>query len=155
MAIEFELLRPEDKPALLALSTPEFLATARAALTELGYKALVAANHEEFATRFAQVQFQVVVLEEGFSAASLAENTTLQNLQRLPMNQRRHATIFLIGSSFESLNAMQAFQQSVHAVVNPAEVSSLGQIILKVVADNTLFLHIYRDTQLRMAEGKV
>jgi CheY-like chemotaxis protein len=155
MAIEFELLRPEDKPALLALSTPEFLDAARAALEQLDYKVHVAANPEEFLTRFARVQYHVVILEEGFGGATAAENAALQDLQRMPMNLRRHAGILLLGNSFQSLNPMQAYQQSVHAVVNPAELSSLGQIVQKVVADNTLFLHIYRDTQQRIVAGKL
>ena len=60
MAVEFEFLSPEDKPALLALSTPEFIAAAQIVLGELGYKVHVASNHEDFLTRFAHVQYQVV-----------------------------------------------------------------------------------------------
>ena len=155
MAIEFELLRPEDKPALLALNTPDCLAAARTTLEGLDYKVHAAANPDEFVVRFARVQYHIVILDELFGGATLAENVALQNLQRMPMNLRRHAALLLIGPSFQSLNPMQAFQQSVHAVVNPAELPSLGQIVQKVVADNTLFLHIYRDTQQRIAAGKL
>lgn len=153
MSVEFEFLNPEDKPALLALSTPEFIGAAQIVLGELGYKVHVANNHEDFLTRFAHVQYQVVIMEECFAAASITENTSLSTVQKMPMLHRRHSTIILLGNSFQSLNAMQAYQQSVHAVVHPSELASLNQIVQKVVADNTLFFHIYRDTQMNIARG--
>jgi hypothetical protein len=44
---------------------------------------------------------------------------------------------------------MQAFQQSVHAVINSSELFLLKQLIEKAVADNTLFLHSYQEAQNR------
>ncbi len=63
----------------------------------------------------------------------------------MPMSQRRHATIILFGDSFQTFTPMQAFQQSVHAVINSSELFLLKQLIEKAVADNTLFLHSFRD----------
>jgi CheY-like chemotaxis protein len=156
MSIEFELLRPEDKPALLAISTPAWLEATRDSLSGLGYKVHHATDHDDFLTRFAHVQYQVVVLEASFGGASSpAENRALESFQQMPMALRRHTTAVLLGEAFTSLHPMQAFQQSVHAVVNPAELPRLAEIVQKVVADNTLFLHIYRDTQLRIVAGKL
>jgi len=154
MSIEFEFISADDKPALLALTNPEYVAVAQTVLGELGFKVHVATNHDEFATRFSQIQYQVVLIEEAFACPSIAENYTLANLQWMAMGQRRHTVIILLGPSFETLHAMQAFQQSVHAVVNPNELATLGPIIQKVVADTNLFLHIYRDAQSRAAQGK-
>jgi CheY-like chemotaxis protein len=152
---EFEFLRPEDKPAIVASTNPEVQATAKTILEDLGYKVHVARDHADFGTRFSQFQYQVVVMDELFNANSPEENFALQNLQMLPMTQRRHAVVVLIGPSFKTLNSMQAFRQSVHAVVNPTDLTTLAQIIQQAVADNDLFLSIYRDTQLRMAQGKM
>ena len=69
------------------------------------------------------------------------------------MNQRRHATTFLIGESFQTLDPMQAFQKSVNAVVKRSDLSQLSQVLQKVIADNTLLYGVFRDAQLRMAEG--
>jgi len=65
------------------------------------------------------------------------------------MNQRRHATVILLGESFQTFTPMQAFQQSVHAVINSSELFLLKQLIEKAVADNTLFLSSYREAQSR------
>lgn len=154
MAAEFELLTANDRPALLALSSPDLLSASRKALEELGYKIHNAVSHTEFLSRFTQIQYQVVILEELFDAASALENRALASLQGMPMNQRRHAVCFLVGRSYQSLNPMQAFQQSVHAVVNSADADKLPQIIQKVTADHDLFYHVFRDAQTRTAQGK-
>ena len=79
-----------------------------------------------------------------------SENLTLQALQTMPMSQRRHATVILFGNSFQTFTPLQAFQQSVHAVINSSELFLLKQLIEKAVADNTLFLHSFREAQSRV-----
>jgi hypothetical protein len=154
MPADFELLSPTDKPALLAIGNPDSLATCKFVLNDLGYKIHVAANHEDFLTRFSQVQYQVVVIEELFATSVPAENSTLQSVKAMPMAQRRHAVFFLLGETFQSLNPMQAFQQSVHGVVNRSDLGRLSQILQQIIADNSLFLNVYREAQLRAAQGK-
>jgi hypothetical protein len=149
MSNKFEFISSTDKPALLAFSTPEWLDAARTALTELGYKVHTAATHGDFLIRFSQIAYQVVIVEERFAANNLSENLTLQALQRMPMGQRRHSTVILLGDSFQTFTPMQAFQQSVHAVINSSELFLLKQLIEKAVGDNTLFLTSYHEAHTR------
>lgn len=150
MADAFDFISTTDKPALLAFSSPEWLESARSALTELGYKVHTAATHGDFLIRFSQIRYQVVIVEELFAANAIDENLTLKALQQMPMSQRRHATVILFGDSFQTFTPLQAFQQSVHAVINSSEMFLLKQLIEKAVADNTLFLHSFRETQTRV-----
>jgi hypothetical protein len=152
MSNKFDFVSTTDKPALLAFSTPEWLEAAMAALNELGYKVHTAATHGDFLIRFSQIHYQVVIVEETFAANNISENLTLQALQAMPMAQRRHATIVLFGASFQTFTPMQAFQQSVHAVINPSELFLLKQLIEKAVADTSLFLHSYREAQTKSFE---
>ena len=147
MAANFDFISTNDKPALLAFSTPEWLEAARTALGELGYKVHTAATHGDFLIRFSQIRYQLVIIEELFAANTVAENLTLQAIQQMPMSQRRHATVLLFGTSFQTFTPLQAFQQSVHAVINSSELFLLKQLIEKAVADNALFLHSYREAQ--------
>lgn len=147
MPVEFDFLAPTDRPALIGLSTPELVETAKTALDQLGYKIHRADSHGEFLHKFVQVPYQVVILEELFDARSPEENESLRALERLPMSQRRHAVIILFGFSFATFNPLQAYQRGVHAVVNPAEMFLLIQLIQKVVADNDMLLHAFRETQ--------
>ncbi len=155
MPIEFDFIGPNDKPAMILLSNPEWQESAKASLFELGYKVPTLLPHEDFASRFAQIQYQVVITEILFAASNPGENLSLTNLQRMPMNLRRHATVLLIGPQFETLNAVQAFQQSVHAVINPRELHSLGQLIQQAVGDNDLFYAAFRNTQRLISQGKL
>ena len=147
MSDKFEFISATDKPALLAFSTPEWLQAAKAALQELGYKVHTAATHADFLVRYSEIRYQVVVIEELFAANTPEENTTLFTLQHMPMSRRRHSTIILFGDSFQTFTPMQAFQQSVHAVINSSEMFLLKQLIEKTVADNDMFLHSYREAQ--------
>src|SRR6266403_311042 len=150
MSNKFDFISTTDKPALLAFSTPEWLEAAKTCLTELGYKVHTAATHGDFLIRFSQIRYQVVILEELFAANNLNENLTLKALQQMPMTQRRHATVILYGESFQTFTPMQAYQQSVHAVINSSELFLLKQLIEKAVADNTLFLHSFREAQAKL-----
>jgi hypothetical protein len=147
---QFDFISATDKPALVAFSTPEWLDATRTALQELGYKVHTAATHSDFLIRFSQVHYKIVILEERFAANSIEENLTLQALQQMPMSQRRHATILLLGESFQTFTPMQAFQQSVHAVINSSELFLIKQLIEKAAADNEMFLHSYHEVQSRL-----
>jgi len=146
----FDFISTTDKPALLAISTPEFMEQTREALLQFGYKVHHLDSHDQFLSRFYQVNYQVVVIEETFGSDTPGQNPTLKLVQTMPMNQRRHATIILLGSMFETLNGMQAWTQSVHAVVNYSDMGLIGQMIQKTVADNELFLTTFRDVQERL-----
>jgi hypothetical protein len=153
MGANFDFLTTTDKPALIALSTPEWQELARAALTELGYKVHTAATHGDFIANFAQVPYQVVIIEECFAADTITDNRSLGFLMNAQMQLRRHTAVVLVGDSFTSFNQLQAFQMGVNLVVNRSEMLLLIQFIQKAVADNDMFLHGYRETQRRIAHG--
>ena len=153
MNSSFDFVTAEDRPALIAFSTPEWLETAKTALHELGYKVHTAATHSDFQLRFSQVLYQVVIIEELFAANNREENLTLTALQNMPVNQRRHATILLLGNSFSTFTPMEAFQLSVHAVVNTSEMFLLKQLVEKAVVENSAFLNSFREVQKRVYSG--
>jgi len=152
---EFEIIGPSDQPALLAISTPEVAATVKTALIEMGYKVHVVESHEQFDLRYNQVSYQIVVIEETFAGSDSLENPTLRLVQNLPMSQRRHAVVFLLGESMETLNTMQAFALSVHCVINYSELQILPELVQKTMAENEMFLTTYRDIQRRVYQKQV
>jgi hypothetical protein len=150
-AFETQFITASDKPALVALSNTEWLDVCKRALREFGYKSHVVATHQEFSSRFSQIRYQIVITEELFAAGKPEENLTLKSLQTMPVAQRRHATVILLGNSFKTFEPMQAFQQSVHAVINSAELPMLRQLLEKAVTDNDLFLTGFREVQKRLS----
>jgi hypothetical protein len=153
MALDLELLSPNDRPALLAFSTDDIQELAMSALTELGYKVHVATSHEDFLSRFNRIQYQVVMIEDSFGGVLPEQNQALTTIQGMPMNSRRHATTLLIGDLFETLNPMAAFQQSVHAVINRIDCDKLSLILQQVIHDNEMFLNMYRDVTSRLSQS--
>jgi len=149
----FDFVGSGDKPALIAFSTPEWLDMAKAALQELGYKVHTAATHSDFLLRFTQAHYQVVLVEELFGANTLDENLTLKSLQNMTASHRRHATVLLIGDSFQTFAPMEAFTHSVHAVINSSELFLLKQLVEKAIAENELFLNSFREIQNRILTG--
>ena len=155
MTGSFDFVGSGDKPALIAFSTPAWMESAKAALTELGYKVHTAATHSDFILRFSQVQYQVVLVEELFGANRIEENLTLKSLQNMTVGLRRHATVLLIGDSFQTFTPMEAFKHSVHAVINSSELFLLKQLVEKAVAENAVFLYNFREIQTRvLTSGK-
>jgi len=147
----FDFIGVSDRPALLALTSPEWQEIARAALTELGYKVHQAAAHADFIANFTQVPYEVTVIEENFAADNIQENRSLEFLRGAQMSQRRHSTIVLVGDTFTSFDVFEALRQGVHLVVNRSEMLVLIQFIQKAAAENQLFLQPYREAQRRLA----
>jgi hypothetical protein len=150
MSEEFDFIGPNDLPALVAISTPEAQAAVKTILLEMGYKVHLVETHLQFETRYNQINYQVVVIEDIFAGNPAEPNPSLQFLQQLPMAQRRYAVFFLLGGAFETLNTLQAFAQSVQCVVNYTEVLMIGQLIQKTISENNLFLNTYREVQHRL-----
>ena len=68
----------------------------------------------------------------------------MQYLAPLPMGMRRSSFVCLIGDSFNTLDAMQAFAQSVHVVVNPSDLPNLTAILKKGLAEFEMAYRVYR-----------
>jgi hypothetical protein len=150
MSEEFDFVGPNDLPALVAVSNPQAMVAVKTTLLEMGYKVHIVETHLQFETRYNQINYQVVVMEDIFAGSPLEENPSLQFLQNLHMAQRRYASIFLLGGAFETLNTLQAFSQSVHCVVNYTEIPMIGQLIQKTIAENNLFLNTFREIEHRV-----
>ena len=147
---DFDFIGQNDHPAVLALSNVDAVTMAKADLAGMGYKVHAVQTHEQFESRYYMVNYEVVVIEETFAGSSTFDNPSLRLLQNMSMQFRRHAAIFLLGEGYETMNTLQAFAQSVHAVINYADIGMLSQVIQRTVAENDLFLGAYREAQNRI-----
>ena len=82
----------------------------------------------------------------GVGGGSLMTNAVMGYLAPLPMSQRRYSFVALIGPSFKTLDAMQAFGQSVHLVVNPGDLVNLTAILKKGLAEFESLYKVYKET---------
>ena len=68
------------------------------------------------------------------------------------MAVRRYSFVCLIGPNLKTLDAMQAFVQSVHLVLNPVDLPNLGPILKKGLAEFELLYRAFKDTYATMGE---
>jgi len=114
---------------------------AKATLRELGFKFHTAETPELAVERIRYTNYDCIIVHENFAGSSIRSNAVLNYLVPLPMSQRRHSFLCIVGPSFKTLDAMQAFAHSVHLVVNPSDLPNLGPILKKGLAE---FEGLYR-----------
>ena len=141
---KFDFFELGDKTSLIC-ADPGTTELARSVVRELGYKSHVAETAEMAIERFRYTPYDVLIIHESFAGNSLHSNALLNYLATLPMNQRRHAFVCLIGSSFKTLDAMQAFTHSVHLVVHPADLPNFAAILKKSTAEFAVLYKVYND----------
>ena len=152
MPTDLDFITTADKPALLGLSTPEWMDAAMVALNEHGYKVHTAGTHADFLTRFRQNHYEIVITEESFACDAPEDNESLIALQNMQMEERRHCSIILLGDGVQTFNVLEAFQRSVHAVVSRSETFLLGQLVQKVVEDREYFWKTYDEAKTMLAQ---
>jgi len=152
MPTELDFITTADKPALLGLSTPEWMDAAMVALNEYGYKVHTAGTHADFITRFLQNKYEIVITEELFASDSTEQNESLIALQNMQMEQRRHCSIILLGDQVQTFNVLEALQRSVHAVVNRSETFLLSQLVQKIVEDREYFWKTFDEAKTLLAQ---
>lgn len=140
-----------DKTSLIC-ADPAITEIVRMTLRELGFKYHTGETSELAIERMRYNTYDCIIIQENFAGSSLRSNPVLNYLAPLPMPQRRYSYVCLIGPSFKTLDAMQAFGQSVHLVLNPADLPNLGPILKKGLAEFELLYRAFRDTLASMGE---
>ena len=140
-----------DKTSLIC-ADPTTAEVARTTLRELGFKLHTAEAPEMAIERLRYTNYDCIIVHENFAGGSLRSNAVLNYLDPLPMPQRRYSFVCLIGPSFKTMDAMQAFAQSVHLVLNTADLPNLTAILKKGLAEFELLYRTYKDTLAAMGE---
>ena len=146
-----DIVEVGEKLALICDDGPQ-TDTLKSTAEELGFKAHTAETSERGIERMKYAGYDLIIVTEGFSGSTLESNGVLRYLAPLPMAQRRDWYVVLIGESFRTLDAMQAYSQSVHLVVNPQDVSNLGAILRKGLADFQMFYRVYKSVLVETGE---
>ena len=132
-----------DKTCLIC-SDSKTAEIVRNTLKDLEFKTRTVETVDAAIDRMRYTNFDCIMLQETFAGSTLKTNTVLRFLASLPMAQRRNSFICLIGESFKTLDAMQAFAQSVHVVVNPSDMPNLTAILKKGLAEFEMMYRVYR-----------
>ena len=123
-----------DRTALIC-ADPNTTEMARKTFRELGFKFHTAETTDLAIDRMRYTPYDCIIVHENFAGSSLRSNAVLNYLAPLPMSLRRNSFVCLVGPSVKTLDAMQAFGQSVHLVINPADLPNLTAILKKGLAE--------------------
>jgi len=140
-----------DKTSLIC-ADPMTIEAVRTTLHELGFKYHTAETPELAIERMRYTVYDCIIVHENFAGSSIRSNAVLNFLSPLPMAQRRYSYVCLIGPSLKTLDAMQAFAQSVHLVLNPADLPNLGPILKKGLAEFESLYRAFKETYAAMGE---
>ena len=124
----------------------------RGSLRDLGFKFHTAEAAEMAIERMRYTQYDIIAIQETFAGASLKSNAVLNYLAPQPMSQRRNSMVLLIGSTFKTLDAMQAFGQSVNLVVNNVDLPNFTAILKKSVAEFGILYKVYNEVFASLGE---
>jgi hypothetical protein len=132
-----------DKTSLICTDTniSEIVADT---LRELEFKFHIAENSERAIECIRYTPYDIVFLQEDFGASSLKSNAVHHFLAIQPMAQRRTSMVVLVGSSFKTLDAMQAFAYSVQLVMNTGDMPNLAAVLKKAWVEFDGLYRVYK-----------
>ena len=142
---KIEFFELGDKTSLIC-ADPATAEVAKNTLRELGFKFHSVESPELAVERIRYTTYDCILVHENFAGSSLRSNMVLNYLAALPMAQRRYTFVCLVGSSFKTFDAMQAFSQSVHLVLDPVDLPNLGPILKKGMAEFEQLYRVFKET---------
>ena len=148
---KIEFFEPGDKAALIC-ADPNTTEIAKTTLRDLGFKFHTAETPELAVERMRYTNYDCIIVHENFAGSSLRSNAALNYLARLPMAHRRYTFVCLVGPSFKTLDALQAFAESVHLVLNPSDLPNIGPILKKGLGEFESLYRVYKETFATMGE---
>ena len=89
--------------------------------------------------------FNVIVVDENFDTGTDGVNYLLNYLEQLSMSIRRQVFVVLISTTFATMDDMHAYNKSVNLIINKDEISELGLILKKEIAENDYFYHAFKE----------
>jgi hypothetical protein len=143
-----------DKTALVC-GDPGVVESTWKTLKDLGFKIHFASDEDDAIERLRYTQYNCVIVQEDMAGKPLEMNEVMIYLATLSMVQRRNIFVCLLGESFRTLDAIQAFAQSAHVVVNPSDLPHLTAILKKSLAEYERTYRIYRIVVDSMGERRV
>lgn len=143
---------PNALQALICLDHPEHQEACQQALQTLGYTTDVMPNQFKALEYLREVPYRLFVLDVAFDGTSLDTNLVLTFLRERPLDQRRYQFVALCAPDLVTADTMTAYSQSVNLVINHADMSHCGSVLVQHLAEHELLYRTFRE--MRQQLGK-
>ncbi|HEX8947533.1 MAG TPA: hypothetical protein VF790_01155 [Dissulfurispiraceae bacterium] len=149
--INTEEYEEEARTALVCEDNDGTRGSITAALEGLGYRVEAGAGADDTFEKLRFNRYDVIVINEKFGG-SAEDNKVYKHLQFMPMSNRRHIFVALIGQGLKTADNMTAFSKSANVVVNEQDIPNLKAILKKSVADNDQFYKVYKESLVKLGK---
>jgi CheY-like chemotaxis protein len=141
----FDVFEPNDKTALVCMDVPEMERLAVQQVRELGYKVHTGTSADDLVFKQRLHPYDLLLLAENYGGTTVATNPVLAAALRSVSNPQHRQIVVLVGATFATADEMQAFQHSVHLVVNLSDVVNLRPLIRRAALKVQEFYQRYAD----------
>lgn len=138
----------------LALADDAMGENIKAAVEDLGYKYLRAANTVDALGKLRFHHFDIILIADGFDGQKLDVETPVMNyINHIPMSFRRRIFLGLIGDGFKTGDDMMAYAMSADVVINTGETDRLSAILKKGLSEHEKFYKVFMDTLVEVGKA--
>lgn len=109
----YDALEHGDLAALVCVDRADIQAVIIDQLSLLSFNIHTAHDREEAELRLHERVYEIVVVQTTFAGGDAEGNPALDALARLPLEQRRHSYVVLVGRELEGRSEMEAFRYGV------------------------------------------
>ena len=143
----FDFIEEEGKTALVCETDPAMREAISGPLKIMEYHLTLCDSARQTLKNMRYHDYNLIVIDELFDAASINANGVLIYLERLPMEVRREIFVVLISKRHRSMDQMTALRSSVNLVVNPDDLADFGKILLRGISDFNIFYRPFKEVQ--------
>ena len=141
----FDFIEEEGKTALICESEPSIKKELVSTLDLMEYHTTNSENVRDALTKMRYHNYDLILVNENFDMANPDENPVLIYLERQPMSVRRHIFVVLISDRFRTMDNMMAFNKSVNLIINTSNISDIGKILSRGIAEHDYSYRVFID----------
>ncbi len=149
----FDFIEEEGKTALVCATDGALREAVGGPLKLLGYHLTLCESVRQALKNMRYHDYNLIVVDEFFDAATPEANGVLIYLERLGMEDRRDIFVVLVSRRHRSMDQMMALRNSVNLVFHPDDMAEFGKILLRAISDFSIFYRPFREAQAEV-EGR-
>ncbi|HBH86830.1 MAG TPA: hypothetical protein DDY17_04410 [Syntrophaceae bacterium] len=149
----FDFVGADVETALICEPGADLREKIDAAVNSMGYQITAPRSVKDALKNLRYHVYNIIIVNENFSADNSANNEVLNYLANLNMSTRRQMFVAMISNRFRTGDNMAALHHNVDYVINIKNIDDVGQIIMSAIADTDEFYHVFKETMRKKERG--
>jgi len=145
MEQRFDVFEPGDATALMVFDRADYAEVVAKQLTAIDYKVHGSDSLEELIVQIKTHSYNLIVVQADYGGWQMHEHEALQEIYRLPSDQRRNEYVVLMGHNLPTNDEMLAFIHSVDLIFDYADMSTFKAVLRRGLARHSDFYHTFQE----------